>query len=151
MISRVVSIVIFYRDDASILVQDRRNMRKDMIGWGFFWGGAEGAETPEATAIREIQEELCLSLTLSDLTKIGSTVTTYEHLRQYDVTVFISPWKAEYEARYSVREWAGAQWMTVADMKTKYIYPIDRVHLDIFEKFFSSHYSWKKSPSISSS
>lgn len=138
MFFRTVNIVIFYRDDTSILVQDRSNIAKDSIEWWFFWGGSEGNETPEATAIREIHEELCLSLAPSDLTKVGSTITIYEHLRKYAVTVFVSPWKSEYETYYSVQEWVDARWMTSAEMKKKNIYPIDHVHLDMFEKFFSS-------------
>lgn len=38
---RNVSIVVFYRGDGKILIQDRRNIDKDDIEWGFFGGGWE--------------------------------------------------------------------------------------------------------------
>lgn len=38
---RLASIVAFYRPDGKILIQDRRNIPKDDIEWGFFGGGWE--------------------------------------------------------------------------------------------------------------
>lgn len=60
-------LALFLGDDLAVILRDERSD----IPWPGHWdmpgGGREGAETPEACALRELREELGLCLSESDL------------------------------------------------------------------------------------
>ena len=135
---RNVSIVVFYRGDGKILIQDRRNIDKDDIEWGFFGGGWEVWETAEMAAIREIKEELNIPLFPDDLKKIGLTIREVIDISRLEIHVFVTQWKPEYADILSVREWAGYDWISPKDMRNLHIYSIDYPNIDILEQYFST-------------
>ena len=138
---RKVSAIVFYRDDGKILIQDRRNIEKDDIEWGFFGGGWEEWETiAEEVAIREIQEELNVSLQNKDLQKIGTTHTEYEDIG-LEVHLFVTPWKDSFDTIFEVREWAGSLWVSPHEMRKLHLYPTEYPNIDIIERFLSSKYA----------
>ena len=137
MLHRIVSVVVFYKTDGTILIQDRTNMNKNADWWLFGWG-REWDEDEYETAIREIHEELHISLTKADLTKIGYTVVDKIWTSRYDVTVFISPWKDEYNSTIVLGEGAWILWITPEDMKKlANIYSVDHSHMDIIQNYFN--------------
>lgn len=58
MLSREVSIVIFYDEDKNIILQERGIHSKNGEKYGFFGGGVEANETPSEAIKRELIEEL---------------------------------------------------------------------------------------------
>ncbi len=56
------SLIIFYDSDSNIFIQDRRTIHKSGKPYGFFGGSIEGTETPDEAIIREVREELNISL-----------------------------------------------------------------------------------------
>ncbi|MEI7579887.1 MAG: NUDIX domain-containing protein [bacterium] len=66
------AVILPYNDDNQILIQDRSNIKKTInIPWGYFGGGIEAGETPVMALIREVKEELELTINEKDLKFIG--------------------------------------------------------------------------------
>jgi 8-oxo-dGTP pyrophosphatase MutT (NUDIX family) len=65
------ALVIPYRG-GQVLIQDRSNIKKiPYLPWGYFGGGIEEGEAPIEAAIREIKEELDLTILSEDLVALG--------------------------------------------------------------------------------
>jgi len=62
MITRKVSIIVFYDDKGNVLLQDRRKRSKWGEEYGIFGGKIEEGENPEQSLLREIKEELDITL-----------------------------------------------------------------------------------------
>lgn len=140
MIQRVISVVVFYTSDGRILVQDRTNMSKNADWWLFGGGKEEGDRDEIHTAIREIQEELNISLNPSDLQKIGYTVVENSEVSRYEVTVFVAAWKEEYVDDFRLGEGAWIRWMTPKELKQQnHIYAVDGCHMDMVQDYFLRH------------
>lgn len=56
------SLIIFFDNEGNLLIQDRREIKKQGKPYGFFGGSIEKGETPEKAIVREIKEELCINL-----------------------------------------------------------------------------------------
>lgn len=129
--------VIFYREDGRILIQDRRNIDKDDVEWGFFGGGADEGEAPIQTALREIREETNLSLVSDDVTYLWKVFVQYGN-ESKEGSVFCAPWKPEYEADFCVLEGAGFAWVFPEEMEKLYTYPILHIHISFIKKYLIS-------------
>lgn len=140
MLYRDISGVAFIQKESwKILLQDRRNIQKDTVEWGMFGGGVEKWETPLMAAIREIQEELNISLNEDDVIYVGSTKYEEVKIKQYNVSVFITLWKEKYIETMKVLEWAGAEWFTIEEARLLNWYPIDHAHFTIIENYITAH------------
>lgn len=134
------SSVIFYDKEKQVLIQDRRNLWKDDKEWSFFGGRAEGNESPMETAIREIEEEIHISLQPEHLTYLGRVMR--ESILEWRITewsVFITPWKSEYDDVFMVLEWAGSEWVTLEEMRKRKTYDAQFVMVGFAEIFFSQN------------
>ena len=148
MFSRIISAIAFYREDGTILIQDRRNIIKDDIEWGFFGGGREDHETPPQTALREVCEELNIQLEEKDLEEAGFFIEEQTGIVRYETTLFMTPWKNEYERDFQVLEWSGSEWVTPKEMKPRHIYPIMHVFLGAVEQFMKDRWITQTTNSI---
>lgn len=63
MKNRSAALIVFEDRRGRFLLQDRRDMSKLGEEWGFFGGGIEPGETPQAAVERECMEELGYRLT----------------------------------------------------------------------------------------
>jgi 8-oxo-dGTP pyrophosphatase MutT (NUDIX family) len=135
---RDISVVaLIQRDSWNILLQDRRNIKRDTVEWGMFWGGIEGWETPLVAGIREIQEELNIALVADDMIYVGSTGYEEVDTKTYHVSIFITFWKEKYTETMQVLEWAGAGWFTFPEARLLHGYPIDQAHFSIIENYIT--------------
>jgi 8-oxo-dGTP pyrophosphatase MutT (NUDIX family) len=133
------SVVIFYNSVGELLIQDRRNLGKDNKEWWWFWGGSENNESPIETAIREIEEEICIQLMPDVLFYLGKTLV--EKILDntiFEWNVFITPWEEKYENSFKVLEWAGSQWVSPEKMRKLFIYDTQRIHITMAEDYLKS-------------
>lgn len=79
-------------------------------------GGAEPGETPEQTAVREVQEECGLTLTGSDLLPWARWVTPECAPRRYDTTFFLAKVPAGQMPRNLGTEASEVLWATPHDL-----------------------------------
>lgn len=63
------SLIIFFDKSGNLLIQDRRNIKKQGKPYGFFGGSIEKGETPEKAIVREVREELSIDLDYFKLIK----------------------------------------------------------------------------------
>ncbi|MBP9779348.1 NUDIX hydrolase [Candidatus Gracilibacteria bacterium] len=130
------SVVIFYDDSGELLIQDRRNLGKDAIEWGWFGGRAEGNESSIETALREIQEEISIKLLPNELLYIGKTIEErFLEKIIFEGNIFVATWKKEYESSFEVLEGAGFEWVKPEEIRKRHVYEIQRVHLSMFEEY----------------
>jgi 8-oxo-dGTP pyrophosphatase MutT (NUDIX family) len=62
-------LIAYHQASGRILVQDRRGHRPPP--WGFFGGGIEQGETPLQAVLREVREELGMSLSENEVSDQG--------------------------------------------------------------------------------
>lgn len=124
---RVVSVLVPYKwSDNEVLVylQKRAKDVKRLPDWfGFFGGGRENQETPEATLLREIKEEL-------DYTPQG-----YQFFGQYDFpdqlyfTYYVEV-NDDFELQITILEGEYGKWFSENDIITQEkLIPADRTIL----------------------
>ena len=95
-----------------ILVQDRRNHKPPP--WGFFGGGIEPGETPREAVLREIEEELTLTLNPDELSYFGTFTGRYGDL-ELIIHAFLWPFDGDL-SRFVQREGAGMELVYAAEM-----------------------------------
>lgn len=95
-----------------ILVQDRRNHKPPP--WGFFGVEIEVGETPLQAVLREIEEELTLTLAPDDLTYFGEFAGRYGRL-ELTLHAFLWPFGGDL-SRFVQREGAGMELVWAAEM-----------------------------------
>jgi 8-oxo-dGTP pyrophosphatase MutT (NUDIX family) len=126
---RHVALIIFYTEDGRILLQDRRSISKAGEAWGYFGGGIEDGETPEAAVVRETKEEL--SYDLKERQFLG-TVTTNDSRGTIERHVFVAPFPG-FDA-FEQKEGDGMRLCTLDEAKQlKTVFGDDKV-VQLFEK-----------------
>jgi 8-oxo-dGTP diphosphatase len=124
MVTRRVSVIVFYDDDKRILLQDRTGIGKFNVNlhWGFFGGGIEDGETPEQTLVREVKEEL--GYELEDFRYIG----VYQgKLNEHTIILhaFISP-LGDKLSKFKQKEGAGMKMFSLDEAMKLMKYDHDR-------------------------
>lgn len=86
--------------------------------------------------MREVREEMDLSLSEGDFTHIGTLIAEKNFLdERREGTIFVVAWREEFDRAFHVLEGAGSEWMTPDEMRSRVIYDGQRVHLAIFEEY----------------
>lgn len=63
-----LSVIVFRNPEGKLLLQFRDGKaQSDALGWSFFGGVAEGAESPMDAIVREVKEELGLDISPRDV------------------------------------------------------------------------------------
>ena len=128
---RRVSIVAFYNDKKDILLQDRRNLTKRTAEWGFFGGGIEKGETPEAALVREIKEELCYDL--KDFSYFKKRVVVYDG-KSYEINIFLS--KINDVSKFKQMEGQGMNFFSFREAKELDLFTHDYSLIDDLKEYF---------------
>jgi len=136
MISREVSLFIFYNEKGEILLQDRKRISKAGEEWGFFGGALEDDESPKEALKREVKEELNLDLN-NDLQELGSTVSSYFNGRQNQQVnlkrhIFTKKYSGE---KIKILEGSGAKWFDLTTAKQLKLVPGDEGVVNIVSKY----------------
>ena len=105
---RRVAQLILYDDKHRILLQDREGYKSGMK-WGFFGGKIEEGETPKQALVRELREELELTLNPKSYTFLGTFTSNIADLK-IEHHVFLYSFKHGTKLRQ--HEGAGRKWFT---------------------------------------
>lgn len=132
MIDRIISKGIFYKHDGMILIQERKDLGKDVYDVWLFWGACEDDESPEDTLIREIREELNIDLLNQDFVKIGHTIHTDHRDQWLEFFIFAIPWDDRFERDFMILEGSWYYWLTPGDFLRMHTYPIHHIHIELF-------------------
>jgi 8-oxo-dGTP diphosphatase len=128
LITKNVSLIVFYDEDKKILLQERKGMSKFGEEWAFFGGQAESNETPEQALKREILEELNFNLKEFDFVGKFTKQMTPEKLAHK--FVFTSPVKDNFK-KFTLAEGSSMKWFSIEETEKLKMMPGD---IEIIQK-----------------
>jgi mutator protein MutT len=131
------AVVALYDEERRILLQDRKGISKAGEEWGFFGGGIESGETPEQALVREIKEEL------------NVTLRTFTFFRRYkvflldnesynEIFLFVAP-LGDLLKNAKQTEGRAMKLFSIAEMKNLKLNRSDGDVIQDIEKYFHSH------------
>lgn len=129
---RNTSIIILYRKDKTFSVQERGDASKCGEEYAFFGGGIEKEETPEQALIREIKEEL--NITLTNYEFLGAFDNEFQPGFWSKRHLFAAPYE-QYENSIKVLEGKGLRMVTVEEFMKLNFFPKDKEAKPLIENF----------------
>lgn len=124
-----VALMVFVDSDGNILLNKRRNSKNEEM-WDLIGGGIEAGETPKQAIIREMSEEISLSLDESKITILDNRhIETEKYVA--DVTFLTAP-APELNSLKSSDEVSVEDlvFMPIAVAKTKRLLPMTKLLLE---------------------
>lgn len=129
----LVSAAALVGSDGRLLLA-QRPMGKAMAGlWEFPGGKVETGETPQGALVRELKEELAVTVAEADLQPFSFASHSYEKFHLLMPVFLVRAWQGEIEAR----EGQQLAWVSAAEIKR---YPAPEADLPLFEQFID----WSK-------
>ena len=107
------ALLVPVNSEGQVLIQDRRGHRPP--SWGYFGGGIEPGETPIVALIREVKEELNLTLVEVDVQEVCILTASYD---AGSVIKYVYLYRTDQET-FTVLEGAGAYWVAVEEAKKR--------------------------------
>ena len=126
--------VILIAEDGRVLLQRRDNNAeiRDPGMLSIFAGAALHVETPEQTALREIEDETTLILTPNDVTFVGEATYNGHHSMVF-VAHAIEP------SSITIREGAGVEAIALQSLHERAdIAPISKIALELYVQSFNN-------------
>lgn len=129
----IVAAAAFVRSDGRLLLA-QRPMGKSMAGlWEFPGGKVEAGETPQGALVRELKEELGVSVAEADLEAFSFASHTYETFHLLMPVFMIRRWEGEIEAL----EGQQLAWVSATEIGD---YPAPAADVPLFGQFID----WSK-------
>jgi 8-oxo-dGTP diphosphatase len=129
----IVAAAAFVRSDGRLLLA-QRPLGKSMAGlWEFPGGKVEAGESPQQALVRELQEELGVSVAEGDMQAFSFASHGYEDFHLLMPVFMIRRWQGEFEAR----EGQQLAWVSAGEIRS---YPAPEADLPLIEQFID----WSK-------
>lgn len=134
-----VGVASLYDSEGKILLQERKSMSKFGEEWGFFGGKIELGESPEEATIRELQEELELTVTTEEMKFLkqykGSAKRKEGFEQEVSLYVFKVPLNHALFETLVLHEGDSMQWFTVEEALKLQMSPWDKDILEDLQVF----------------
>jgi 8-oxo-dGTP diphosphatase len=129
----LVAAVALVRNDGRLLLAQRPK-GKAMAGlWEFPGGKVEVGESPQGALVRELAEELGVTVSEADMTAFSFASHAYEKFHLLMPVFLVRRWEGEVEAR----EGQQLAWVSAEEIRS---YPAPEADLPLFEQFID----WSK-------
>jgi 8-oxo-dGTP diphosphatase len=129
----LVAAVALVRSDGRLLLAQRPK-GKAMAGlWEFPGGKVEAGESPQGALVRELAEELGVTVSEVDMTAFSFASHAYEKFHLLMPVFLVRRWEGDVEPR----EGQQLAWVSAADIRS---YPAPEADLPLFEQFID----WSK-------
>ncbi|RYZ09307.1 MAG: (deoxy)nucleoside triphosphate pyrophosphohydrolase [Alphaproteobacteria bacterium] len=129
----LVAAVALVRSDGRLLLAQRPK-GKAMAGlWEFPGGKVEAGESPQGALVRELAEELGVTVSEADMTAFSFASHAYEKFHLLMPVFLVRRWKGDVEPR----EEQQLAWVSAAEIRS---YPAPEADLPLFEQFID----WSK-------
>lgn len=114
-----MSLAIFYKNN-TLLLQDRRSIKKNSYDWGFFGGALEQNETFDQALRREVREELDYDLKdYAFFEKISFYSEKYS--KEFVGHYYVSELPPDYKNQFTVLKGDGMKLVTMDDTKIYFL------------------------------
>ncbi|RYZ13370.1 MAG: (deoxy)nucleoside triphosphate pyrophosphohydrolase [Alphaproteobacteria bacterium] len=129
----LVAAVALVRSDGRLLLAQRPK-GKAMAGlWEFPGGKVEAGESPQGALVRELAEELGVTVSEADMTAFSFASHAYEKFHLLMPVFLVRRWEGDVEPR----EGQQLAWVSAAEIRS---YPAPEADLPLFEQFID----WSK-------
>lgn len=129
----IVAAAALVRSDGCLLLAQRPE-GKTMAGlWEFPGGKVEAGESPQGALVRELKEELGVTVRESDMTPFSFASHAYERFHLLMPVFLIRTWEGEIEAQ----ERQQLAWVSATEIRS---YPAPAADIPLFEQFID----WSK-------
>lgn len=129
----LVAAVALVRSDGRLLLAQRPK-EKAMAGlWEFPGGKVEAGESPQGALVRELVEELGVTVSEADMTAFSFASHAYEKFHLLMPVFLVRRWEGDVEPR----EGQQLAWVSAAEIRS---YPAPEADLPLFEQFID----WSK-------
>ncbi len=125
-------------EDWKVFLQERGDYAKRWEEWSFFGGHLEEDEKFLEWCLREVQEELNISIEKEDVILVGEFSNIVHEVSDYLSHVYISKAYQKYRDNIKIQEWVSGRFFTFEQAMKLKIFSHDYMVLDNIQRFLDN-------------